>query len=138
MMSTVATSGAVLNTSFTKSLPNINFSIFKVQSWSGHSIPIPGGRRKRGKRSKTQNTPTQISCQTSMQDYLTKPKTILKKEENAHIFHQQLLQEKTEYSQELCRNHQSQMQETIHSPTNATNKHRKYSDQGYSIPETSL
>ena len=29
-------------------------------------------------------------------------------------------------------------QETIHLPTNATNKHRKYSDQGYSIPETSL
>ena len=27
--------------------------------------------------------------------------------------------------------------ETIHSPTNATNKHNKYSDQWYSIPETS-
>ena len=107
MMSTVATSGAVLNTSFTKSLPNINFSIFKVQSWSGHSIPILGGRRKREKRSKKQNTLTQISGQTSMQDYLTKPKTILKKEENAHIFHQQLLQEKSipHQNQEQVRNY---------------------------------
>ena len=26
----------------------------------------------------------------------------------------------------------------INSPTNATNKHNKYSDQGYSIPETSF
>ena len=32
-------------------------------------------------------------------DYLTKPKTILKKEDNAHIFHQQLQQQKTDYSQ---------------------------------------
>ena len=139
-MSTVATSGAVLNTSFTKSLPNINFSIFKVQSWSGHSIPILGGRRKREKRSKKQNTLTQISGQTSMQDYLTKPKTILKKEENAHIFHQQSLQEKTEYSPgnsaETIKTRGKQ--ETIHSPTNATNKHSKYSEQGYSIPETCL
>ena len=33
-----------------------------------------------------------------MQDYLTKPKTILKKEENAHISPQQFPQQKTEYS----------------------------------------
>ena len=75
-----------------------------------------------------------------MQDYLTKPKTILKKEENAHIFHQQSLQEKTEYSPgnsaETIKTRGKQ--ETIHSPTNATNKHSKYSEQGYSIPETCL
>ena len=131
MMSTVATSGAVLNTSFTKSLPNINFSIFKVQSWSGHSIPIPGGRRKREKRSKTQNNPTQISCQTSMQDYLTVPKTILKTEEHSHIYQKQLPQQKTEYSPENpAENHQNHRgkQETIHSPTNATNIHIQHCD----------
>ena len=60
-----------------------------------------------------------------MQDYLTKPKTILKKEENAHIFHQQLPQQKTEYSPgnsaETIKTRGKQ--ETIHSPTNATNHH---------------
>ena len=75
-----------------------------------------------------------------MQDYLTKPKTILKKLIIAHIFHQQLPQQKTEYSPgnsaETIKTRGKQ--ETIHLPTNATNKQRKYSDQGYSIPETSL
>ena len=75
-----------------------------------------------------------------MQDYLTKPKTMLNKEENAHILHQQLPQQKTEYfpgnSSET--NKTRGKPETIHSPTNATNKRNNYSDQGYSIPETSL
>ena len=67
-----------------------------------------------------------ISGQTSMQDYLTMPKTILKTEENAHIFHQQLQQQKTENSPgnsaKKQKIHRSK-QETIHSPANATNKH---------------
>ena len=66
---TVTSSSAVLITSFPKSLPNNNFSIFKVQSGSGHSIPIPGGRRKREKRSKKQNTlqklVAKLQCKTT-------------------------------------------------------------------------
>ena len=70
-----------------------------------------------------------------MQDNLTKPNTLLKKEDNAHIFHQQLPQQKTENSPGNSPETRGKP-ETIHSPTNATNKHNKYSDQGYSIPET--
>ena len=47
---TVATSGVVLNSSLPKSLPNNNFSIFKVHSWSSHAIPIPGGEKKTKKK----------------------------------------------------------------------------------------
>ena len=61
-----------------------------------------------------------------MQDYLTK--TILKTEDKAHIFHQQLPQQKTEFSPgnsaETIKTRGKP--ETIHSPTNATNKHNKY------------
>ena len=68
-----------------------------------------------------------------MQEYLTVPKTILKTEENAHIFHQQLPQQKTEYfpgnSAENHQNHRGK-QETIHSPTSATNIHIQHCDQG--------
>ena len=67
-----------------------------------------------------------------MQDYLTKPKIILKKEENYHIFHQQIPQQKTEYSPGISAetNKTRGKPETIHSPTNATNKHNKYSESG--------
>ena len=78
-----------------KSLPINNFSIFKVDSGSSHALSIPEGRKK-GK--KKQNTHIQISGQSSMQAYLTAPKTILKTEDNAHIVHQHIPQENKEYS----------------------------------------
>ena len=59
---------------------------------------------------------------------------ITKVETDTHNEHQQLPQ-KTEYSPG---NKTRGKSETIHSPTNATKQHNKYSDQGYSIPETSL
>ena len=45
-----------------------------------------------------QNTHIHISGQSSMQDYLTVPKTILKTEDNPHVFYQHIPQQKTEYS----------------------------------------
>ena len=102
---------------------------------------IPGGRTKREKRSKKKNTPTIISGQNSIQNYLTKPKTktMLKKEDDTHIEHQQL-QQKSEYSPGISAETKKirEKPEAIHSPTNATKQHNNYSDQGYSIPETSL
>ena len=71
-----------------------------------------------------------------MQDYLTMPKTILKTEDNAHIVHQQLPEQKTEYSPgNSAENHQIQRgkKETIHSPTN---KYIQHCDQGSKRPET--
>ena len=64
---------------------------------------------------------------------------MLKKMIPTHIEHQQLPQ-KTEYSPGSSAepNKTRGKPETIHSPTNATKQHNKYSDQGYSIPETSL
>ena len=108
--------------------------MFRVQSGSSPSIPISGGKQKREKRTKKTNTPKIISGQ----NYLTKSKT-LKKEADNHNEHQQL-QQKTEYSpgSSAKPNKTRGNPENIHSPTNATKQHNKYSDQGYSIPETSL
>ena len=108
--------------------------MFRVQSGSSPSIPISGGKPKREKRTKKKNTPTIISGQNSISNYLTKSKT-MKKEADTHNEHQQLPQ-KTGSSAEP--NKTRGKPETIHSPTNATKQHNKYSDQGYSIPETSL
>ena len=61
-----------------------------------------------------------------MQDYLTKSKTILIKKDNAHIFHQKLPQQKTEYSPgNSAENHQNQKgkQETTYSLTYQCNQH---------------
>ena len=79
-----------------KPLPTNIFSMFRVQSGSSHSIPISGGKPKREKRTKKKNTPTIISGQKSISNYLTKSKT-MKKETNTHNEHQQL-PHKTEYS----------------------------------------
>ena len=108
--------------------------MFRVQSGSSHSIPISGGKPKREKRTKKKNTPTIISGQKSISNYLTKSKT-MKKETNTHNEHQQLPQ-KTEYSpgSSAETNKTRGKPETIHSPTNATNQHNNYSDQVYSIP----
>ena len=78
------------------------------------------------------------SGQHSISNYLTKSKT-MKKETDTHNEYQQLPQ-KTEYSPGSSAepNKTRGKPETIHSPTNATKQHNKYSDQGYSIPETSL
>ena len=62
-----------------------------VNSGSSRAILIAGGRKKE-QRKKKQNIHIHISGQSSMQDYLTVPKTIRKTEENAHIFHQQIPQ----------------------------------------------
>ena len=116
-----------------------NFSIFKLHSGSSLAISIPGGRRIREQTKKKENTHIQISGQTSMQDYLTVPKTILKTEEHSHIYQKQLPQQKTEYSPENpAENHQNHRgkQETIHSPTNATNIHIQHFVQGSKRPET--
>ena len=63
----------------------------------------------------------------------------MKKETNTHNEHKQL-PHKTEYSpgSSAETNKIKEKPETIHSPTNATKQHNMYSDQGYSIPETSL
>ena len=93
-----------------------------------------------GTCSTLKHNPTIISGQNSIQNYLTKPKTLLKKEENAHIHHQQLPQQKTEYSpRNSSENHQNHRgkQEPIHSHTNAPNIHIQHCDQGSKRPETS-
>ena len=63
----------------------------------------------------------------------------MKKEADTHNEHQQLPQ-KMEYSPGSSAepNKTRGKPEIIHSPTNATKQHNKYSDQRYSIPETSL
>ena len=69
-----------------------------------------------------------------------KSKTLLKKETNTHYEHQEQLPHKTEYSSRSSAEtiKTREKPESIHSPTNATKHHNNYSDQGYSIPETSL
>ena len=61
----------------------------------------------------------------------------MKKETNTHNEHQKLPQ-KTEYSPGISADPPKNRgkPETIHSPTNASKQHNKYSDQGYSIHET--
>ena len=58
---TVRTSGTVLCNLIPKSLPTNIFSMFKLQSGFGLSIPISGGRPKRKKRTKKKNNPTIFS-----------------------------------------------------------------------------
>ena len=58
----------------------------------------------------------------------------LNREDNAHIFHQQLPQQKTEYSPgNSAENHQNHRgkQEAIHSATNATNICIQHCDLGF-------
>ena len=88
-----------------------------------------------GKKNKEEKYPYSFSGQNLISNYMTKSK----KETHTHNEHQQLPQ-KTEYSpgSSAETNKTRGKPETTHSPTNATKQHNKYSDQGYSIPETSL
>ena len=123
----------MLNALLPNSLPINNVSIFKVDSGNSRAISIPGGR----KREKIAKIPiyilvAKVQCKTT-------DCAILKTEDNAHIFHQQIPQQKTKNSPgnsaETIKTRGKQ--ETIHSPTNTINQHIQNCDQGSKRPEIS-
>ena len=93
--STGCNTNVVLNSLLPNSLPINNFSIFKVDSGNSRAVSIPGGR-KREKRNNKKHL--QIRGQSKMHTYLTVSKTMLKTEDNAHVNHQHIPQQKTENS----------------------------------------
>ena len=91
------------------------------------NLAVPKVFTSKGKtwKKKQQNIHSPISGWSKIHAYLTKTKTVLKLEDNAHNEHQHIPQTSTEYSQgtSVENINTTGKQEVIHSSINATNKH---------------